>query len=167
MIPSEIAKQIVNSWWFHKKHSRFKVNSRTDRVSLSDSGFTMNARFVSWIHYLFREFLMNSLSASRLYYEFTLNSLLFSRFHYAFIILFAKSLWIHYLFRAINMNSLSASRIHYLFREFSMNSQWNHYTINMNLLSISQFLFGFHIFARINYLFREFLESNITFAESL
>ena len=58
-----------------------------------------------WIHYLLRDFTMNSLS----FREFTLNPF----FHYEFTICFAISKWIYYIFREFTLNTLSVSLIFY------------------------------------------------------
>ena len=106
----------------------------------------MNSLSFSWIYYLFREFPMNPLFASRFLFEFTI----FSRNQYEFTICFAVTMntlsasrfHLQSTFRQITMNSLSFSWIHYLFREFPMNP-----------LFASRFLFEFTIFSRNQYEF--------------
>ena len=80
-----------------------------------------------WIHYVFRNITMNSISSSL--------------FHHDFIIFFENSLWIHYLlhdftinfpwiyfrFRRITMTLLSASRFYYEFTILFPKSLWIHY----------------------------------------
>ena len=93
---------------------------------------------ILWIHYFFRDLIMNLLSFWEINYKFTF----FSRIYYLFTIFIADSsrnhlvfreltmnslsisgifLWIHYLFRGSTRNLLYVSRIHYLFREYFMN----------------------------------------------
>ena len=80
-----------------------------------------------WIHYLFREFTVNSLFFREfiwthyLFQEFTMNLHSFSCNHYEFCVCFAKSLWIHYFFQETTMNSMSIfSRIHVNSLSFSL-----------------------------------------------
>jgi len=77
-----------------------------------------------WINFLFREFIMDSLS--------------FSRIHYQFTIYLANSLLINYFFRELTLNSLSPEftmdpfsfeRIHYRFTIYLANLLWIHYLL--------------------------------------
>ena len=88
------------------------------------------------IHFLLRDFTMNTLCFSRIYYLFresTMNLLSASSNHYNFTICFANYLWIHSLLRDLSLNSLfftnspwihfssaTSRRIHYLFRDFTL-----------------------------------------------
>ena len=117
----------------------------------------------SWIllliHYLFRDFAMNSLSISRfhskytihlancpwIYFfrDFTLISLSHSRNHFVNICFFAKWPWIRYFERfhyKFPICFANCQWMHYLFRV----SLWIHYLfreINMNSLSASRFYY--------------------------
>ena len=95
--------------------------------------FTIFLANSPWFHYLFREFTMNLLSFSRIYYGSTIffvNSLSFLRIYIGLTIFlripytmnslffFANQLWIDFVFKEftidnayIQMNSLSISRI--------------------------------------------------------
>ena len=117
-----------------------------------------------WIHYLLRKSNMNAFSFWRIYYlwrVFLTNSSTFSRIHFEFTINFAKSLWIHYLRCEIILNSLSCMRIYRLFCKFIIfytNSRWIIFFVNsesiyyllredtLNSLSISQIYYEFTIF---------------------
>ena len=112
----------------------------------------MSSLFSSQIHYLFREFTLNSLFSAKplwihyLFRYFTLNSLSYSLNHYEFTSCFAKSIQIHYLFRKFTLNPFFPAKslwmnyllsvslwIYYIFREFTT-------------VSTSRFLFEFTIF---------------------
>ena len=116
--------------WFRETDSEFGLNSQKKTVN-SDS-----------IHYLFREFTLNSLSFSfwiaYLLCEFTVNSLCFREL--TFNVLF----WFPYL-GEFNSKSPSFSRIQFKF--------------TLNTLSVSRNHFIFIIFfansVRIHYLFHE------------
>ena len=97
----------------------FKIHSRIHNQST----------YWLWIHFSSREFKMNSLGVSPIYFEV--------------IILFANILWINFLYHEFTMNSPSFSRLHSLFCEYTKNSLfvlWTHYgpiTFFANLLSFS------------------------------
>ena len=112
-----------------------------------------------WIHYLLRDFTMNSLPVSRIHLEsvFSLN-------HYELTICFAISLWIHYLIPKIAMNSRCFSRFHYEFTivfakslwvrfEITWKPLWNQYEFSIffaYLLSVSR------LFHKNHYLLDDF-----------
>ena len=98
--------------------------------------FSLNSLSFLQIHYLFREFILNPLSFLRDHYEFAMQSL---GNQYGFTIS-----RIYYLFRNLSMKTLSASRFYYEFTVFSANLPWIHYLLRhftMNSLSISRFHF--------------------------
>ena len=66
-----------------------------------------------WIHYLFRDLSIKTLSASRFHYEFSVFSVNLPK--------------IHYLFRDFTINSLSISRFHYEFTIHLANCPWIHF----------------------------------------
>ena len=117
----------------------------------------MSSLFSSQIHYLFREFTLNSLFSAKplwihyLFRYFTLNSLSYSLNHYEFTSCFAKSIQIHYLFRKFTLNPFSRQ-------------------ITMNELSASRFTMNILYFSRIHYLLRDFslnlLSFSLTYLES-
>ena len=85
----------AKSLWIHFLLGDITLNSLS--FSRNQFEFIICFGISLLIHYLFREFTMNSVWN---HYETTM-----------------KSLWIHYLFA----NSLSVSPIHYLFRKFALN----------------------------------------------
>ena len=122
--------------------------------SLDQCEYTICFAIFLRINYLFRYFIITSISISR--------------FHYEFIIYFGNSLWVHYLFRDFTMYSQSASRIssiwiRYMFPEFTLDrlfspnhfkftmffafTPWIHFSrlITMNLVYFSRFHFEFFI----------------------
>ena len=107
-----------------------------------------------WIHFLLRDFSLNSLSFSQIHYLFrklSMNSLSASWFLFESTIYFVISLWIHYLFREFPMNSQSTSRYyyeftiliakslcsHFLFRESTFNTLSDSRNISLISLSVS------------------------------
>ena len=92
--------------------------------SLDQCEYTICFAIFLRINYLFRYFIITSISISR--------------FHYEFIIYFRNSLWVHYLFRDFTMYSQSASRIssiwiRYMFPEFTLDRLFspNHFKFTM------------------------------------
>ena len=142
--------------------------------------FTICFAISLWLHYLFRELSMHSLSALRL----TMNTLSFSRIYSLFcdFTMDSPSVSRIYLestfFLRITLNSLSASRLHYefticfansprihFFYWITINSLWNHYEITMKpLWNHYEFTIFFATSLGIHHLFREF---TICFANSL
>ena len=116
--------------------------------------------------------------------DFTLNSLSFSRTQYKYNIFSANSLWIyymlrefniHYIFRGFTLNLLSIKRIH---REFTVSRIQYNYALSISRIyfesTISRFHFECTIFfpkslfgefnKRIRYLFREFSLNSVFYS---
>ena len=101
-----------------------------------------------WNHYEFREFSINSLSASGFLFEFSIcfaNSLFSSQIHYEYIFY----LEIHYEYNNCFANSL-------FFHDFTRNSSF-----------FSRLIICFANFLWIHYLFREFILNPLFSAKSL
>ena len=144
-------------------------------LSASWFHYVYTIRFANcpWIHYLLRDFALNSLSASRMVYKFiicfSLNSLFVSQINLEITIFFCgitmnslwnryettmKSIWIHFLLRDFSLSSLSFSRIHCEFTIYFENSLWIHYLFRefpMNSQSDSRFYYESTIFLRNHY----------------
>ena len=111
--------------------------------------FTIYFTISLWIHSLFREYTINSVSFSQAHFQFTIESRIYCEFPNNFAIIlnltiffanllsisrkclefticFAITLWIHYRFREFTMNSLllfgNSLLIYLLYYEFTFNS---------------------------------------------
>ena len=110
-------------------------------------------RTVSRIHFKFIFFFANFLWIHYLFYEFTIGSLSFSRNSTQFTLCILHSLRIYYLFRELTLNSRSVSRIHFQFTIFILNSYRIH---TPNSLNANSHPICFANSFWIHYLFREF-----------
>ena len=150
----------------------------------------MNLQPFSQIHYLSREYTLDSLSFVRIHNEFTIffakllrihclyrefseNSLDVSRIHNNFGWCFAYTLWIQYVFHGFTMNSLFFSRIHYRFTINFANILWIHLFFANSLPNQELTIFNanslyFFVFianlVRIHVLFREFTIYSLFFS---
>ena len=109
-----------NRKWILEEDGEFKENSRktifdikwvreTDSETDSEFKHFESAFYLeNSLYNLFREFAMNSLSISTIYYEFTI---CFTNL-YKITIFFANEAWINHLFREFTMNSLFVPGIH-------------------------------------------------------
>ena len=98
--------------------------------SQKNSGYILS---VSRLHFIFREFTIDSLFYSRIHFEssiffreLSMNSLSLSRINYNNLIVIAKLLWILYLFCEFTLNSLSFLRINYEVTIIFVNKLWIH-----------------------------------------
>ena len=115
----------VAHWGHEAKHKLPNKNFAHWRQYCTLGGCTLGATGVLFI----REYAVNSLSFSRLYFEFIIFFANILWIHYLlreFTIYFAKILWIHFLFCEYTLNPWSFFKtslwIHYLFREFRVKS---------------------------------------------
>ena len=159
--------------------------------ALHASGFyyksTISFAISLWIHYLFREFILNSLFFSQNHDEFTILFPKLLWMHY----FFAKSIWIYYFLRDFTENSsfffaysLSVSRIHlestflwidYLIRESTLIKLFftrylSKFTICFTYSLLNRYLFReFTLYQKsfswINYFFRESILNSPSFRE--
>ena len=129
----------VSQTYYHHLLREFTMNSSFSWISQELSWCFTNSL---WIHYFFRESLMNSLLFSRISYEFTWY--------------FANIQWTYYGFTVfinyhwhITMNSISFSRTYYEFANFS------EFTTNSLFLSRIHQDFTWY-FANIQWIYYEF-----------
>ena len=98
-----------------------------------------------WIHYQIREFTINSLSSSLIYYEFILSH--------------ANLLWVHYQLRKCIINQLCSARIHseltffpriyYEFTIFIANSLWIHHLCRVFFICYVNLLWIFYFICEL------------------
>ena len=115
-----------------------------------------------WIHFLLREYSMNSFSVACIHYpsrEYIMNSQSISQFTIDRV----SFLWIHY---EITLNSLSITLIHYKFTFYLASSLLIHYFFE-NSLSVLHFLNSLSFFEnlpRIHCLLRLFKMYSLSFS---
>ena len=140
----------VAHWGHEAKHKLPNKNFSHWRQYCTLGGCTLGATGVLFI----REYAVNSLSFSRLYFEF--------------IIFFAKILWIHFLFCEYTLNPWSFFKtslwIHYLFREFRMKSLFFAKIYFEFMIFHYEFIIVFANSLWIQYLFSEFTLNSLFFS---